>query len=376
MHLLYILERPIQNDLPYWLMSEEKGIHSRVICFQQTTGVLGGNENINQAVFSNSKLYSFNYEFVNSIKGIFNAVRSADTVVIYGHFHAKFRIAILFCKLLNKKLILTSDATCVHGLAGSSGIKLLIKPLVFKVLYNYLASALFVPSKASKVYFTSIGVKADNIVVTPYTINESFIKNQYQFADANFLRKQLNISSDSFIFLFCGKLIERKRPQDILKAFANLKSVNAYLIIVGDGPLRSTLELLASNLGISNSIRFTGFVDYSLLPAYYKIASILVVPAEHEPYGLPVNEAMVCGLPVIASAAVGAAGDLIENSITGWIYPVGNIDELKKLLSNILHNRRLLPFLSENCIKRMKSWSSQSNVDTQVSFFKQNGWLS
>ncbi|MFM9785843.1 glycosyltransferase, partial [Streptomyces scabiei] len=81
---------------------------------------------------------------------------------------------------------------------------------------------------------------------------------------------------------------------------------------VGDGPLRLALEALATDLNIRQQVIFTGLVPYNELPSYYALASVLVIPAEHEPYGLPVNEAMICGTPVITSNAVGAAGDLIE----------------------------------------------------------------
>ena len=375
MNLLYILERPIQNDQPYRLIDQEPGISVRAICFQKNEGVLSGNENINQAVFNDKTLYSFGYEFDTSLIKLYKAILSTDIVVVYGHYHPLFRWCILLAKLLGKRLILTSDATSTQGIAGSKGLRLKLKPLLFRVLYNQIASALFVPSGASKSYFESIGINKNRIVLTPYTVNEEFIIDAYQQADPDLLKKKYNIPADAFIILFCAKLIARKRPQDLIQSFATANLENAYLMIVGDGPMRRELELLAKERGIASKVIFAGFVDYLQLPVYYKIASILVVPAEHEPYGLPVNEAMICGVPVIASTSVGAAGDLIEEGQTGWTYSTGNLMLLTKLLNQAYDNRMNLFAMGQNCIQKMKSWGSAANVKLQLDYFKKRDWL-
>lgn len=375
MNLLYILERPIQNDLPYQLMAQENGLSVRVICFEKNEGVLAGDENINQTVFNSKTLYSFNYEFTTSVIQLYQTIFSADTVVVYGHYHRLFRWCILFAKLLRKHLVLTSDATSTQGIAGSKGFRLKLKPLLFSGLYNQIANALFVPSGASKNYFESIGVHSHKIVLTPYTVNEQLISEAYQQADINIFKKKHSIPSDAFIILFCAKLISRKRPQDLIQSFATANLDNAYLVIVGDGPMRYELESMAVEMGVASKVHFTGFVDYVLLPGYYKIASVLVVPAEHEPYGLPVNEAMLCGVPVIASTAVGAAGDLIEEGQTGWTYPTGNLMRLTELLKHTYNNRATLSEMAENCIHKMKSWDSAANIKAQLDYFKKRNWL-
>lgn len=139
--------------------------------------------------------------------------------------------------------------------------------------------------------------------------------------------------------------------------------------------MRQELELLARKTGVASKILFAGFVDYQQLPAYYKIASVLAVPAEHEPYGLPVNEAMICGVPVIASTSVGAAGDLIDEGQTGWTYPTGNLKLLTILLNQAYDNRMNLSEIGQNCIQKMKFWDSAANVKAQTEYFKKRRWL-
>lgn len=376
MRLLYILERPIQNDLPYQIISNENNISATVLCVDETNGKLSGNENINQSVFTDNHLYSFPYKFLSTSNSLLAFIKEADVVVVYGHFHPIFRKAILLSKFLGKKLVLTSDASSLQGIAGSAGWKLKLKPALFRLLYNHTADALFVPSNASRNYFESIGIKIKKIVLTPYTVNEQFITNSLQNSDTEKLRELLGISFNDIVFLFCGKLIQRKRAADLLQAFAKINSSSARLIIIGDGPLKNSLKALTNDLKISKEVIFTGLVPYHELSAYYALASVLVVPAEHEPYGLPVNEAMICGTPVIASDAVGAAGDLIEEGVTGFAYPVANIECLVQKMQLFLDNPQLKDSLTKNCKLKMESWNSQSNVDAQLSFFKMKGWLS
>lgn len=375
MKILYVLERPIQNDLPYQLISTIDHIDVTVFCIENGKENISGNENINISVFDNKSLYVFPYEFLNTSNSLLRFIKQADIVIIYGHFHPIFRKAILLTKLYRKKLILTSDATSILGISESSGWKLRLKPFLFRILYNHISEALFVPSTASKTYFEKLGIKSHKIILTPYTVNEVFIQDQLLKFDSNALKKLHGINYNDIIFLFCGKLIQRKRAEDLLIAFALLKSVSAKVIIIGDGPLRCSLEKLATDLNIRHQVIFLGLVPYHNLVAYYALASVLVVPAEHEPFGLPVNESMICGTPVIASNVVGAAGDLIKDGVTGFTYPVADIVSLSNKMKLFIEDPSLKSTLSNNCVLKMESWSSQSNVDAQLSFFKQKGWL-
>src|SRR5207248_580451 len=107
-----------------------------------------------------------------------------------------------------------------------------------------------------------------------------------------------------------------KRPDDVLSALAQLDSPNAWLVYAGDGQMRADLAALARELGVSERVKFMGFVNQSQLPETYRAADILVLPSEYEPFGLVVNEAMACGLPAIVSDQVGARFDLVRHGET------------------------------------------------------------
>src|SRR6266404_3368904 len=107
-------------------------------------------------------------------------------------------------------------------------------------------------------------------------------------------------------------------------------------------------------------------VKYSRLPEFYAASDVLVFPSEHEPYGLPVNEAMICGVPVIASDRVGAAQDLIREGETGFTYPCGDVDRLATILREILVADALRQRMGEAARLRMLTWSAKENAEATL----------
>ena len=90
------------------------------------------------------------------------------------------------------------------------------------------------------------------------------------------------------------------------------------LVFVGDGVARSELERRA--VGISpGSVRFPGFAQREQLAGFYGLAEIFVFPTYTDPWGLVVNEAMACGLPIICSEAAGCVADLVEDRWNGRV---------------------------------------------------------
>jgi glycosyltransferase involved in cell wall biosynthesis len=107
-------------------------------------------------------------------------------------------------------------------------------------------------------------------------------------------------------------------------------------------------------------------VKYSRLLEFYASTDVLLFPSEHEPYGLPVNEAMICGIPAIVSDRVGAGYDLVSNGETGFVYPCGDVSALAKILGDVLPDRLLLKSMGERASKRMASWSPAANAEATI----------
>ena len=124
-------------------------------------------------------------------------------------------------------------------------------------------------------------------------------------------------------YLFVGRFIERKGIDLLLAAFRRLDRGELWL--AGDGPLRGFVEEEAK---ADPRIRYLGYADEAMLPGVYREADVLVVPSLFEPWGLVVHEGLAYGLPVITTDQVGAADDLIESGVNGYIVAPGSSDAL------------------------------------------------
>jgi len=123
----------------------------------------------------------------------------------------------------------------------------------------------------------------------------------------------------------------------LINAFALLKKTenDCHLLILGDGPLRPLIEQQVQSKGIKKYTTLAGFIQKNTLASFYGISDILVVPSYSEPWGLVVNEALACGLPIIASDKVGCAVDLVTNE-NGLIFESGNENQLYNSLVYML----------------------------------------
>lgn len=151
-------------------------------------------------------------------------------------------------------------------------------------------------------------------------------------AEAQRLRGELRLDPQSRLFLMVAEFIPRKRHVDALRALARLKRPDAVLAFAGDGPLIEKMRMLASQLEISEQVRFLGFrKDVTALMA---VSDALLLPSLSE--GLPrcILEALAMGLPVIASSIRGTR-DLLENG-KGLLTPPKDFDSLARTMGWVL----------------------------------------
>jgi glycosyltransferase involved in cell wall biosynthesis len=126
--------------------------------------------------------------------------------------------------------------------------------------------------------------------------------------------------------------------------------------MVGSGEMAAELVDLAGQLELDN-VHFHGFANQSILPRIYGAADVFVLPSENEPWGLAVNEAMCAGLPIVASAEIGCAPDLIRTGVNGQTFAGGDVEALADALYPILADgeiRRRMGAASREIISR---WS-------------------
>jgi glycosyltransferase involved in cell wall biosynthesis/predicted metal-dependent phosphoesterase TrpH len=121
---------------------------------------------------------------------------------------------------------------------------------------------------------------------------------------------------EGMYFLYTGRISREKNLDVIMEAFRGLRNEfpDAYLIVVGEGPLRSELEAR------SEGVIFTGRVDWKRMPDYYAGCDCFLFPSISDTYGMSVLEAQSCGLPALVSNQ-GGPRELVRDGVTGRVLP-------------------------------------------------------
>ncbi len=282
--------------------------------------------------------------------GIWNLIRKGqfDAIICHtGYVRASFWIAFFAARLARAAFLFGTDANTLAA-RDSRSWKLFVKKLVLPRVYS-LADQVVVPSTATYHLIRSLGIPADQITLTPYSVDNDWWKEQSAEVDRAAVRHSWGIDPEACVILFCAKLQPWKR-----------------LVFAGEGPLRSELETEAATQGLAERVRFLGFVNQSELPGVYTASDLMVLPSEYEPFAVVVNEASCCGCPVIASDRVGAAQDLIAPVNPSFVYPCGNVNALAELLKVAVASPVLLAEWGRAARQRMETWSIRENVSATV----------
>lgn len=136
--------------------------------------------------------------------------------------------------------------------------------------------------------------------------------------------------------LFLGRIRQKKGAFDLLRSFARVLHAQpgARLVMAGDGDLAAGMALCVE-LGISDAVHFTGWIDGPAKAAALQAADVFVLPSYFEGLPIGVLEAMASGLVVVASP-VGGVPDLVTDGVQGRLVPPGEVQRLADVLVEVL----------------------------------------
>jgi glycosyltransferase involved in cell wall biosynthesis len=285
-----------------------------------------------------------------------------DAVWVHGWSWLCSLQAILAAEQLGIPILLRGES---HGLKEPRHpVKQWAKRVFLKWLFQKVAGFLYVGT-LNRRFYQNYGVSEARLFPMPYAVDNDFFQKQGMLKGKNReeLRKSLNLEPGRPIILYAAKLIEVKRPQDLLAAYRLLspdgvREPEPYLLFVGDGALKSQLEGEAKATGWQ-SIRFLGFRNQSEMPSIYELSDVFVLPSSFEPWGLAVNEAMNAGKAVVVSDQVGCAPDLVIEGQNGRTFAVENVGALADALSWAITNAASAGEIS---FKHIQSWSFRKDI--------------
>jgi glycosyltransferase involved in cell wall biosynthesis len=161
--------------------------------------------------------------------------------------------------------------------------------------------------------------------------------------------------------LYCGRLVEVKRVDVLLEAFARvaLARPDWDVVIAGDGPLKKSLQRSLGD-ATKSRVKWLGFLQFEELVMAYHACDVLVHPSDYEPWALVINEAVACELPIIATSVVGAAVELVRHQENGLIVSPRSIESMTNAIWEITRTDRYLE-MKANCLPMLDSWKKAAD---------------
>jgi glycosyltransferase involved in cell wall biosynthesis len=303
--------------------------------------------------------------------GIFSRLRGSkgaagfDVLWMHGYSSLNALQGMLAAKSLGIPVLVRAEPWL--GDRDRSRPTLAAKRLFFKLLRGLVDGALPIGTLNAEYWRHYLG-KDFPLYRMPYAVDNHYFQSRCEEAREGraALQNELKLDPTRPVILFASKLQRRKRCGDLVEAYKNLllepgMRSHPYLVIVGDGEERAALERQAADSGL-DGIQFCGFRNQSELPRFFDIATVFVLPSQHEPWGLIVNEVMNAGRAVIVSDDVGCQPDLVEDGVEGCVFPVGDVAALTDALQRVLATPETAVAMGQRGLVKIRRWDFEEDV--------------
>jgi glycosyltransferase involved in cell wall biosynthesis len=244
----------------------------------------------------------------------------------------------------NRRPILLTEQASSRDTYPSSGYGDRFMRALLRRFYPQ-ADAVFTSSEGVKEGLLEFGVAPDkmHVVYNPISLRDIEESSQVLLPPAN--------GKNAPTVITVGRHAEQKDHETLLRSFARVRSrVEARLVLVGQGPLRGSLEALARDLHIEDSVIFAGWKSNPF--AWMARADLFVLSSRFEGFGNVIVEAMACGLPVISTDCPSGPREILRDGADGVLVPVGNVDALAHAMTTILTDNTLRTQMTEKAIRR------------------------
>lgn len=230
------------------------------------------------------------------------------------------------------------------------------------------AKGYFSTSAAHDEYYITYGAEKDKIHRYPFTSlkNDDILSAVTTYYDKLEIREELSITEKNVI-LAVGQFIYRKGFDILLNVAENLsKDIGVYF--VGDEATAEYLKI-KSEKNLTN-VHFIGFKNKTELKKYYIAADLFVHPTREDIWGLVINEAMACALPVITTDRCIAGLELVEDGVNGFVIDIENDKALLMRISEILRQDSDIKKLGENSLFKIKEYTIEKMAERHIAVLK------
>lgn len=286
----------------------------------------------------------FSYKWNPGISRLIRAWRP-DVVAVSGYVHPSIQLATHTLRRMGIPYGVSCESSLLQG--PPSGLRWALKRGLLGPCVRGMRFGLPCGTQA-EAYLRALGAKHQPMYYFPNTPDVRDVQQAARVVadpvERSAFLGELGIPDGIRRILFVGRLIDVKRPMDLLQAYAGLPEslrASTALVLAGDGDLKHALQERAREVSPGH-VFFPGWLPPEQVHRLMALADLFVLPSGHEPWGAVVNESLAAGTPVIASDRVGAAYDLVIPSRTGWRFPAGDRAALSAQLQRSLGQPELL----------------------------------
>lgn len=272
-------------------------------------------------------------------RNVVHALRGAspDAILCGGYNYVASWQALLWARFRKIPFMLWSESNRYDARPGHALIELL------KAQFLRRCDGFVVPGSSAEEYLRAHQIPDDKIIIAPNAVDNDLFGTLAEATRQNATAMRHELDLPARYILFVGRIVREKGVFELLEAYAALdESLRRQLglVFVGDGPCLAELKRQASTVK-DGIVKFPGFTQREELAAYYTLAEMFVLPTYTDTWGLVVNEAMACGLPVIGSRVAGCASDLIKEDWNGLLVAPKDVSSLKSAMTRLATLRDL-----------------------------------
>ena len=279
----------------------------------------------------------------------------------YGHLN-NWRIANA-CHRYGVKLLYHSDSNIIAE-KQKPAWKRRLKKIVVSRFFSKVSTFLAVGDN-NRDYLRYYGAPAEQIRFCAIPVDVVRFRHGAALNDEERrnLRRDVGLAENEFVVGFCGKMINIKRPQDIITALKTLDANKFRGLFIGGGPLENKMREMAGE-----SVRFTGFVNQEKIPQLLALCDVMVVSSERDAHPLTVTESQCLGIPVILSDRCGCYGpnDVFRDGESGILYPCGDVEKLAQGIAQLASNHALRLRMGERANELAELHSAQSTANNFI----------
>jgi glycosyltransferase involved in cell wall biosynthesis len=291
-------------------------------------------------------------------RGLWSALNrlSPQVIICGGYNYIASWEALLWARRRHVEFVLWSESNAQDARTGRAWVESL------KAYFLRKCDRFVVPGIASLEYLKLLGSAGKKILTAPNAVENSFFATQAAKTRAHAAEFREKLKLPLRYILFSGRLVPGKGVFDLLEDYATLESglrSEVGLVFAGDGVSRGKLMQWAKRIS-PGVICFPGFTQREDLAGLYALADTLVLPTHSDPWGLVVNEAMACGLPIIVSNVAGCSADLVKDGWNGYVVPPRDAKKLSVAINLILRQDELRQEMGVHSLERIHNYTPEA----------------